>query len=54
MEALMRPDRRLAIICIVAIFLVSAMLVIAKPQKSSDATILPSGRHLSLHMPGNP
>ena len=50
----MRPDRRLAIICIVAIFLVSAMLVIAKPQKSSDATILPSGRHLSLHMPGNP
>jgi len=50
----MRPDRRLAIICIFAIFLVSAMLLIAKPQKSNDATILPSGRHLSSHTPGDP
>jgi len=50
----MRPNRRLAMTGIAAILLVSAMLVIAKPQKSSDATILPSGRHLSFHMPGNP
>src|SRR3979490_1692535 len=54
MEAPMRPGRRLATTCIVAIFLVSAMVLLAKPQKSSDIPILPSGRYLSSHMPGDP
>ena len=50
----MRPDRRLTVVGIVGTLLLSVLVLRAKPQKFSGATILPSGRHLASRLPGDP
>jgi len=50
----MRPHPRLVFIGIAAILVLSAFAPVARPQKATDVTILPSGRHLPSHMPGDP
>lgn len=50
----MRPHHRLVFIGTAAILVLSALALVAKTEKAADDTILPSGRHLPSHMPGDP
>lgn len=50
----MRSNLRRAVTAISAIAILSTAALLAKPPKTRDATVLPSGRHLPPRLPGDP
>src|SRR6266700_6566194 len=54
MEARVRSYLRLVVAGIVGVSLVFVLALLGKAPKSNDETLLASGRHLALHLPGDP